>query len=106
MLAEYTVGDTAPDLIFDLYSGGGSRNLTGVLAVLLFLRKPSGSAVTRTMTISDTPTSGRVSYRPQPADFDESGDFHCDVRVTSSDGTFQHGLRPFLIRVRAEGESY
>lgn len=104
LLAEYTVGDTQPDLVLDLVAGGAAVSLTGALAVILSMTKPSGESVSRAMTIDSTPTTGRVSYTPVADDFDEEGDFACDVRVTGASGTFQHLLRPFTIRVRAEGE--
>lgn len=102
ILAEYTVGDTGPDVVLLLIEDGGVKDLTGVLVVLLKMRKPSGEEVSRAMTIDSTPTTGLASYTPTVDDFDEEGDYDCDVRVTAGDGSIQHALAPFTIVVRSE----
>jgi hypothetical protein len=100
VIAEYTVGDTAPDLVLELMEDGGQKDLTGVLAVVLMMRKPSLAAVERAMTIDVTPTTGLASYTPTVDDFDEAGEYDCELRVTNADGGLQHGVSAFQIAVR------
>jgi hypothetical protein len=106
VLETYTQNDTAPDLVFDCIQDGSALNLTGALAVLLTLAKPSGAVVAVAMTIDVTPTTGRVSYTPVAGTFDEVGDYECDVKITYANSNSQHCVSPFLIRVRAEHEDF
>jgi len=101
----YTQGDTSPDLVFECVQDGVTLSLSGVLAVMLKMEKPSGATVARAMTVDLTPTTGLVSYTPVAGDFDEAGDVQCDVSITFADARVQHIIEPFLIRVRPEYEA-
>lgn len=101
----YTVGDTAPDLVLELASDDSPSDLTGVLSVLVKIKKPSGALVEHAAVIDSVPTSGLVSLTPLVTDFDEDGLYYVDVRVTRANGRVQHSTRPVTIRVRAEYEA-
>lgn len=98
----YTVGDTKPDLIFELQADGDALNLSGA-NVTFTLRKPSGAIVTRPLTVTNVATA-RVEGSFAYGDLDESSDdpMMGEITVDWGSSLIQHSQEPVEVYVRPE----
>lgn len=86
-MATFTTGDTSPALTGTCTSNGAAVNITGA-TLALHIRKPSGSALSKTGTIVSG-AAGTWSYSWIAGDLDEDGRWTVEVQVTFSGGAIQ-----------------
>lgn len=97
MSAKIRVGDVGTVLrVRVLDQDGAAQDLTGATLVM-YLRKPDGSVLTKTPTVTTTGTDGRMYYTAVSGDWDAAGPWAVQVKLTysaslilkSSIGTFR-----------------
>lgn len=97
----YVIGDTKPDLNFQLVKDDGITPLPSVDTVSFRLRKPSGEVLTKALTVADA-VQQRWVGNFTAGELDEQGEMFGELVVTFADGNVQHSESPVAVFVRAE----
>lgn len=99
----FTKNDTKPELVFELRADGDVLDLSDVASVEFKLQKPSGTVVTRPLTVTNLLT-GRVEGSFASGDLNEASDdpMFAEIVVTWDSGAVQHSEEPIEVWVRDE----
>lgn len=70
------------DAVIDVSSASGANTK------LVYLRKPSGTVLTKTATFTTSGTDGKIQYQVLTTDFDAQGGWETWAKVVITSGTF------------------
>lgn len=96
----YTVGDKGIAIHGQCLDGTAATDLTGSTTEL-HIRKPDGTVLTRTATITE-PTTGQWQYTWGAGELTEPNHWQIEAQVTSADGSIAQTFGPVTFFVKPE----